>query len=108
MAEQFSMRPRTLNREKIAEQISAQLGLSKREAKEILGRFFVEIEDALAQGDSVKLSGFGSFILRAKSERMGRNPKTRKAALISARQVVLFRPAQKLKVKVKNHVGPGN
>jgi len=60
---------------------------------------------ALEKGDDVKLSGFGNFILRSKSERPGRNPKTGEEIPISARRVVTFRPGQKLKARVEAYAG---
>ena len=64
--------------------------------------FFEEIRETLESGDQVKLSGFGNFDLRQKSERPGRNPKTGEDIPISARKVVTFRPGQKLKSRVED------
>jgi integration host factor subunit alpha len=64
--------------------------------------FFEEIRETLESGDQVKLSGFGNFDLRLKSERPGRNPKTGEDIPISARKVVTFRPGQKLKSRVED------
>ena len=64
--------------------------------------FFQEISDALVAGDNVKISGFGNFMLREKSERPGRNPKTGEDVKISPRRVVTFRSGQKLKLRVDN------
>ena len=94
-----------LSKAEIAERINDKLGFSKREAKELVEDFFSELGDALAAGDAVKLSSFGSFTLRSKSERQGRNPKTREVISICARRVVIFRPAQKLRLRVAKHVG---
>ena len=85
----------------LAGRLYTQLGLNKREAKEIVELFFEELKGALAAGDSVKISSFGNFGLRDKSERPGRNPKTGKEIPISARRVVTFRPGQKLKARVE-------
>ena len=82
-----------------------ELGLNKREAKEFVEQFFEEVRVALENGDDVKLSGFGNFILRSKSERPGRNPKTGEEIPISARRVVTFRPGQKLKARVEAYAG---
>jgi len=82
-----------------------ELGLNKREAKEIVEMFYSEICSALESNDQVKLSGFGNFELRDKKSRPGRNPKTGEDIPISARRVVTFKPGQKLKARVENHAG---
>jgi len=89
----------------MAEHLFDELGLNKREAKEIVEAFFEEIRQALEEGEQVKLSGFGNFDLRDKSERPGRNPKTGEEIPISARRVVTFRPGQKLKARVEAYAG---
>jgi len=94
-----------LTKADLAEYLFEQLGLNKREAREIIERFFEHIRAALEQGKQVKLSGFGNFDLREKPQRPGRNPKTGEAIPISARRVVTFRPGQKLKLRVEAHVG---
>lgn len=94
-----------LTRAGMAEKLHDELGLNKREAKELVRMFFEVISQALAAGGDVKLSGFGNFVLREKRERPGRNPKTNEAVPISARRVVTFRPGQKLKTKVKARAG---
>ncbi len=77
-----------------------EVGLNKREAKDVVGLFFEKIRLSLESGASVKLSGFGSFALRDKTSRPGRNPKTGEEVAISARRVVTFRPSPKLKENV--------
>jgi len=77
-----------------------ELGLNKREAKEVVAMFFDEVRASLEMNRQVKLSGFGNFELREKAERPGRNPKTGKEIPISARRVVTFRPGHKLKARV--------
>ncbi len=89
----------------MAEILFDELGLNKREAKEMVENFFEEIRAALESGENVKLSGFGNFDLREKSQRPGRNPKTGEEIPISARRVVTFRPGQKLKQKVEGYAG---
>ena len=91
----------TLTKADLADLLFEQVGLNKREAKDMVEAFFEEIRMALETGDSVKLSGFGNFELRQKSERPGRNPKTGEEIPISARTVVTFRPGQKLKDRVE-------
>jgi integration host factor subunit alpha len=94
-----------LTKADIAENLYEELGLNKREAKELVEVFFEEIRSALEQGGNVKLSGFGNFSLRKKNERPGRNPKTGEEISITARRVVTFRPGQKLKARVEAYVG---
>lgn len=89
----------------MAEHLFEELGLNKREAKEIVEAFFEEVRQALENNEQVKLSGFGNFDLRDKNERPGRNPKTGEEIPISARRVVTFRPGQKLKARVEAHAG---
>jgi integration host factor subunit alpha len=89
----------------MAERLFEELGLNKREAKEIVDMFFEEIRAALEQGEQVKLSGFGNFDLRNKNQRPGRNPKTGEEIPISARRVVTFRPGQKLRARVEDYAG---
>jgi len=89
----------------MAENLFEELGLNKREAKELVEVFFEEVRLALEEGEEVKLSGFGNFILRNKSQRPGRNPKTGEEIPITARRVVTFRPGQKLKSRVEEYAG---
>ncbi|MDP8568747.1 integration host factor subunit alpha [Methylophilus aquaticus] len=93
----------TLTKADLADLLFEQVGLNKREAKDMVEAFFEEVRNALEQGDSVKLSGFGNFELRTKSERPGRNPKTGEEIPISARRVVTFHASQKLKTRVEEH-----
>ena len=94
-----------LTKAKMADQLFDELGLNKREAKEIVELFFAEVSKSLAQNIQVKLSGFGNFDLREKGERPGRNPKTGEEIPITARRVVTFRPGQKLKARVEVFAG---
>ena len=91
--------------QQLAEVLFNQLGLNKREARELVDLFFEEVRAALSNGEQVKLSGFGNFDLRDKNQRPGRNPKTGEEIPISARRVVTFRPGQKLKARVEAYVG---
>ncbi|MGB7817065.1 MAG: integration host factor subunit alpha [Methylotenera sp.] len=93
----------TLTKADLADLLFEQVGLNKREAKDMVEAFFEEVRAALETGDSVKLSGFGNFELRKKSERPGRNPKTGEEIPITARRVVTFHASQKLKSKVEEH-----
>jgi integration host factor subunit alpha len=90
-----------LTKAEIAEHLVMNLNINKRDAKEVVEAFFEQIRNALENGEQVKLSGFGNFDLRDKSQRPGRNPKTGEDIPISARRVVTFRPGQKLKSRVE-------
>jgi integration host factor subunit alpha len=94
-----------LTKADMAEKLFEDLGLNKREAKELVEMFFEEVRSALENGRQVKLSGFGNFDLREKNQRPGRNPKTGEEIPISARRVVTFRSGQKLKARVEAYAG---
>ena len=94
-----------LTKADLAEMLFDQLGLNKREAKEIVEMFYSEISTALESNDQVKISGFANFELRDKNSRPGRNPKTGEEIPISARRVVTFKPGQKLKTRVETYAG---
>lgn len=87
----------TLTKAELAELLFEQVGLNKREAKDMVETFFDEIRNALERGEAVRLSGFGNFQLRDKPQRPGRNPKTGESVPIVARRVVTFHASQKLK-----------
>ena len=91
----------TLTKSDIVEDLNNEIGLNKREAKELVDLLFNEIKNLLSEGQEVKLSGFGNFQLRDKSPRPGRNPRTGEDVEISARRVVTFKSGQKLKESVK-------
>ena len=93
-----------LTKAEIAAHLSQEVGLSKRDAKEFVESFFEEIKSTLADGEPVKISGFGGFELKDKSERPGRNPKTGEDIPIAARRVVTFRAGQKLKELVEDNL----
>tara|TARA_B100001057_G_C22785988_1_gene925582 strand:+ start:565 stop:867 length:303 start_codon:yes stop_codon:yes gene_type:complete len=92
----------TLTKAELAEILFERVGLNKSEAKEMVEAFFEEIRHALEQGENVKISGFGNFELRTKSERPGRNPKTGEEIPIKARRVVTFHSSQKLKTSIED------
>jgi integration host factor subunit alpha len=96
-----------LTKAEMAEKLFEELGLNKREAKEVVELFFEEVRSSLESNEQVKLSGFGNFDLRDKSQRPGRNPKTGEEIPITARRVVTFRPGQKLKARVEAYAGSG-
>jgi integration host factor subunit alpha len=93
----------TLTKADLTEMIFEKVGLNKTEAKDMVEAFFEEIRASLENGESVKLSGFGNFELRSKSERPGRNPKTGEEIPIKARRVVTFHSSQKLKLSVEEN-----
>ena len=84
----------------IVNSLNDEIGLNKREAKELVDSFFDNIKKLLSQGKEVKLSGFGNFQLKDKSSRPGRNPRTGENVEITARRVVTFKSGQKLKESV--------
>ena len=94
-----------LTKAEMADKLFDQLGLNKREAKDLVEGFLSAYAILLENGQQVKLSGFGNFDLRDKGQRPGRNPKTGEEIPISARRVVTFRPGQKLKAKVDLYNG---
>jgi integration host factor subunit alpha len=87
----------TLTKAELVELLFEKIGLSKREARDMIDTVFDEIRDALERGEAVKLSGFGNFQLRDKAQRPGRNPKTGEQIPIRARRVVTFQASPKLK-----------
>lgn len=95
----------TLTKADLAKHLDEEIGLTNREAKEIVELFFKYICDALVNGQQVKLSGFGNFTLHDKKERPGRNPRTGEEVPVTARRVVTFHSGQKLKARVEKHEG---
>jgi integration host factor subunit alpha len=95
----------TLTKAELAEALIDDLSYNKKDAKEVVDKVFEEVRQALERGECVKISGFGNFDLRDKSQRPGRNPKTGEDIPISARRVVTFKPGQKLKARVENFEG---
>ncbi|AWB33146.1 integration host factor subunit alpha [Orrella marina] len=95
----------TLTKAELAELLFEEVGLNKREAKDLVETFFDKIRDALTEGNTVKLSGFGNFQVRDKPARPGRNPKTGEVIPILPRRVVTFHASQKLKGVVEESGG---
>ena len=96
----------TITRAYIAEMIYTQVGLSKNESADLLESVVDRIASRLENGESVKISGFGTFSVRQKGRRIGRNPKTGEEAPILPRRVLVFRPSHVLKAQV-NGQAPG-
>lgn len=92
----------TLTRADLAETINRKMGLSRAESLDMVEEILDQMSDAMAKGQNVKISGFGSFILRDKRERVGRNPKTGIEVPITPRRVMTFRASQLLKEHVAN------
>lgn len=87
----------TMTKADIVEKVYQKIGFSKKEASELVELVFSSLKDVLQNGDKVKISGFGNFVVREKNERVGRNPQTGEQIKISARRVLTFRPSQVLK-----------
>ena len=90
----------TLTRAQLSEAVYKEVGLSRNESADLVESVLKEISDNLVKGHSVKISSFGSFYVRSKRERIGRNPKTGQEVPITARSVVTFRASNVLKSKV--------
>jgi integration host factor subunit alpha len=91
----------TLTRADLAEMLNRQVGLSRADAAEMVESILGHMTSALLNGDNVKISGFGTFVLRDKAERIGRNPKTGVEVHITPRRVLTFRASQGMRQKVK-------
>lgn len=90
----------TVTRADLGEAVYEQIGLSRSESAQLVEDILGEISDTLVSGESVKVSSFGSFTVRHKAERIGRNPKTGEEVPISPRRVLIFRASQVLKSKI--------
>jgi integration host factor subunit alpha len=94
------MAGQTVTRADLCEAVYTKLGLSRAESAELVEMVLREISDTLAAGETVKLSSFGSFIVREKGERIGRNPKTGVEVPITPRRVLSFKPSNVMKARV--------
>ena len=97
----------TLTRQHLAEAVYAQVGLSRNESAELVDRVLEEVSVRLVRGETVKLSSFGTFAVRSKGGRIGRNPKTGEEVPITPRRVLVFRPSQVMK-NIINGLEPGD
>jgi integration host factor subunit alpha len=95
----------TLTRAQLSEAVYQEVGLSRTESAQLVERVLGEIADSLMRGQSVKLSSFGSFAVRQKGGRVGRNPKTGQEVPIEPRRVLIFRPSHVLKDRVNAAMG---
>jgi integration host factor subunit alpha len=100
------MSNKTLTRADLTEVVHADIGLSRTESADMVNIVLDLISDALVHGSSVKLSSFGTFMVRSKRARMGRNPKTGEEVPITPRRVLVFRPSQVMK-NIVNGLEPG-
>ena len=96
---------KTLTRADLAEAVVEQIGLPRVESQQLVEMILQEISTSLSSGESVKLSSFGSFGIRAKGERIGRNPKTGKEVPITPRRVLVFRPSNIMKERINTALG---
>ena len=90
----------TITRAQLSEAVYREVGLSRNESADLLEAVLRQVSDALARGESVKISSFGSFSVRRKEQRIGRNPKTGEEVPILPRKVLVFRPSQVLKSRI--------
>jgi len=96
----------TVTRADLAETLYREIGLSRLESSELIETIINHISDELLRGETVKLAGFGTFSLRDKNERIGRNPKTGKVVPITSRRVIVFKPSQVLRERVDSALSP--
>jgi integration host factor subunit alpha len=96
----LSVANQTLTRADLAEAVYKQLGLSRSESADLVELILAEIADAIERGENVKLSSFGSFLVRSKAERVGRNPKTGVEVPITPRRVMVFKASNVLKGRI--------
>ena len=90
----------TITRTELSEAVYQEVGLSRNESSDLLETVLEKISETLITGESVKISSFGTFSIRSKSERIGRNPKTGIEVPITPRRVINFRPSQQLRLRV--------
>ncbi len=98
---------KTLTRADLGEAVHRKVGLSRTESADLVNAVIDMISDALVAGQQVKLSSFGTFDVREKRERIGRNPKTGEEVPITPRRVLVFRPSQIMKKTVNGDEGSG-
>lgn len=100
------MAGRTITRADLCEAVYQKLGLSRAESSDLVETVLKEISDTLVSGETVKLSSFGSFIVREKGERIGRNPKTGVEVPITPRRVLVFKPSNVMKARINGDEDP--
>ncbi|WP_348645194.1 integration host factor subunit alpha [Methylobacterium sp. BTF04] len=102
------MSGKTVTRADLSEAVYQQVGLSRTESSALVETVLAEICGCLASGETVKLSSFGSFVVRSKGRRVGRNPKTGVEVAIEPRQVMVFKPSNVLKARINGMNGAGD
>lgn len=98
------MTPKTLTRADLSEVVYQKVGLSRTESAALVELVLREMTDTIARGENVKLSSFGSFIVRNKGRRIGRNPKTGEEVPIEPRRVMVFKPSNILKSRINDRL----
>ncbi len=98
-----SLETPALTKAQLSEMLFEQIGLNKRESKDMIDAFFDLVADRLVNGEDVKISGFGNFQIRTKAARPGRNPRTGELIPIEARRVVTFHASHKLKERIQGN-----
>ena len=98
----------TVTRADLCEAVYQKIGLSRTESSKLVEAVLDEICDAVARGENVKLSSFGSFVVRDKGERIGRNPKTGVEVPIEPRRVMVFKPSNVMKARINGQLGEGD
>ncbi|MFC5422475.1 integration host factor subunit alpha [Bosea sp. NPDC055332] len=101
------MAGQTITRADLCEAVYQKIGLSRTESSKLVEAVLDEICDAVARGENVKLSSFGSFVVRDKGERIGRNPKTGVEVPIEPRRVMVFKPSNVMKARINGLNGAG-
>jgi integration host factor subunit alpha len=101
------MAGKTVTREDLSESVYQKVGFSRLESARLVGQVLGEIGDTLVRGEDVKLHGFGTFTLRSKGERVGRNPRTGVEVPIDSRRVVVLKPSEVLKTHINGEAGDG-
>lgn len=104
----YGMAGKTVTRAQLGEAVYQEVGLSRNESSDLLETVLNHMGDALTAGETVKISSFGSFSVRQKGERIGRNPKTGEEVPILPRKVLVFRPSQVLKNRINEARRPGD
>lgn len=99
------MADRTVTRAHLTEAVYQEVGLSRNESADLVESILEKISSTLSDGEGVKISSFGSFGVRMKGERIGRNPKTGEEVIITPRRVVVFRPSHVLKHRINSSLG---
>ncbi len=102
------MAARAVTRADLSEAVYQEVGLSRSESAELVDSVLSEISDALVRGETFKLSSFGSFVVRQKGERIGRNPKTGEEVAILPRRVLVFRASHSLKGRINDSLSRSN